>query len=303
MDGMASRRLSSSDKIALAAAFGVAALTFLFGGPWSGFLCLGICVVFLFQWFKQTEPEIESVIPALDYSPAPSAALQTPKITLPNGITIEDYPTEVIDQGWSSTTLVPQAASLLSNLVINDHRMENTESALTSRRPVLVLVFSEIPQRQQEYIDGVMNIYGPDSELVMKNCSDYDAFVPTFRLAIGRYTVFSTPHQEIGPRAEARMVYGIADLKRNTSASIQYFGKLRSLLDEVFNQTDDCRNGDDYLRADIAIEYKDARGNSFASRMRLRHHPDMFGMPIIEPLTAPIQQASWRLDPTNSTTP
>ena len=116
MDGVASRRLSSSDKIALAAAFGVAALTFLFGGPWPGFLCLGICVVFLFQWFKQTEPEIESVIPALDYPPTPSTALQTPKITLPNGITIEDYPTEVIDQGWSSTTLVPQAASLLSNL-------------------------------------------------------------------------------------------------------------------------------------------------------------------------------------------
>jgi len=175
--------------------------------------------------------------------------------------------------------------------------MQKTEPALASQPPVLVLVFSEIPQRKPEYIDGVMNIYGLDSELVMKNCSDHEAFVPTFRLAIGRYTVFSWPHQEIGPRAESRMIYGVADLKRNTSASIQYFGKLRSLLDQVFNQTDDCQNGDDYLRADIAIEYKDARGNSFASRMRLRHHPDMFGMPIIEPLTAPMQQSSWRLDP------
>jgi hypothetical protein len=158
-------------------------------------------------------------------------------------------------------------------------------------------VFSEIPQRKPEYIDGVMNTYGLDSELVIKNCSDYDAFVPTFRVAIGRYTVFSTPHQEIRARAEARMIYGVADLKNNTSASIEYFGKLRSLLDEVFNQTDDCLGGRDYLKADIAIEYKDARGNSFASRMRLRHHPNTFGMPIIEPLTAPTQQSSWRLDP------
>lgn len=166
---------------------------------------------------------------------------------------------------------------------------ERGRCAAATSPPVLVLIFSEIPQREPEVVNGTM-IHGPESELLLKNCSDHDALAPTFRIAVGRYTVFSSPHQHIGPRAEVRMVYGVADLERKESLTVTYFGRLRELLDKVFMETDGCQDDGNYLTAGITIEYKDSIGNSFASQMRLRHYPDIFGMPIIEPVAGPARQ-------------
>jgi hypothetical protein len=164
-----------------------------------------------------------------------------------------------------------------------------TDLEVSIGRPEISVQFAEPPLRQAAFEGNTMNHYGRESEFVVRNGSDrdaYDLFMSPFK--IGRFTIQSRRFVDIPRNQEARLDYIVCYDRESDGVScmnLEYRHHLTPLLDKLYEETG-CHESGQFVLFGLEIAYKDCAGRMFNSAFTLSHCPEMDGYPRIF-LTAP----------------
>jgi len=151
-------------------------------------------------------------------------------------------------------------------------------------RPEISLRFAEPDVREPVWEGSTRISYGSESEFVVRNGSDrdaYDVFITPCQ--IGKFTIQSRRFVNLPKNTEARIdyiVYYEGDRDGQSCGSPEYRHHLRPLLDSVFHETG-CNESSRFLVINLQMIYKDSIERMFRSAFTLSHHPLMDGYPRI----------------------
>ena len=146
--------------------------------------------------------------------------------------------------------------------------------------PILTLAFSKVQTPEPVFKDGTIFHTFRLSELLLTNRTVYDAYeVILMPTPIGEYQIFSSIPLTVLANNEGRIEYRVITSEGGTDyGHIEFAHNLAPLLDEVHKETG---LGNLLLVFNLAIKYKDSFGKRYESTFKMKHHPGMYGTPLV----------------------
>lgn len=161
----------------------------------------------------------------------------------------------------------------------------NREIDARSPRPAIGLVFSEVPPRSPEMIDGVMVSNFRESDLLVRNGPGHDAYeVYLDAVDIGKFYIGTTGVVDfIRSNQETRLQYSVWHYDETDGSAIgelKYVHRLRGLLEAVFKSQE---NEEDIALVPLKLVYRDCFGNKYETTFTLHYHSQIKSLPRIVP--------------------